>query len=44
MEKKIFKKLFTEITIVFSITSLTLGLIIWILQAVNFRNNIRRWT
>ena len=36
MEKKIFKKLFTEISVVFVITSLTLGLIIWILQAVNF--------
>ena len=36
MEKKIFKKLFTEIIVVFLITSLTLGLIIWILQAVNF--------
>ena len=36
MEKKIFKKLFTEITVVFLITLLTLGLIIWILQAVNF--------
>ena len=36
MEKKIFKKLFAEISVVFIITSLTLGLIIWILQAVNF--------
>lgn len=36
MEKKIFKKLFTEISVVFLITCLTLGLIIWILQAVNF--------
>ena len=36
MEKKIFKKLFTEISVVFLITSLTLSSIIWILQAVNF--------
>ena len=36
MEKKIFKKLFAEIVLVFLLTSLTLSLIIWILQAVNF--------
>jgi len=36
MEKKIFKKLFSEIGLFFLLTSLTLGLIIWILQAVNF--------
>jgi lipopolysaccharide export system permease protein len=36
MEKKIFKKLFVEIGVVFLLTSLTLSLIIWILQAVNF--------
>jgi lipopolysaccharide export system permease protein len=36
MEKKIFKKLFSEISAIFILTSLTLGLIIWILQAVNF--------
>ena len=36
MEKKIFKKLFTEISVVFFFFFLTLGLIIWILQAVNF--------
>ena len=36
MEKKIFKKLFLEISVIFILTSLTLGLIIWILQAVSF--------
>ena len=36
MEKKIFKKLFVEIGVVFLLTSLTLSLIIWIFQAVNF--------
>tara|TARA_B100001057_G_scaffold181109_1_gene181823 strand:- start:4404 stop:5522 length:1119 start_codon:yes stop_codon:yes gene_type:complete len=36
MEKKIFKKLFVEIFVIFVLTSITLGLIIWILQAVNF--------
>ncbi len=36
MEKKIFKKLFIEIGVIFLLTSLTLSLIIWILQAVNF--------
>ena len=36
MEKKIFKKLFVEIGVIFLLTSLTLALIIWILQAVNF--------
>ncbi len=36
MEKKIFKKLFIEVGVIFLLTCLTLSLIIWILQAVNF--------
>ena len=36
MEKKIFKQLFREIFVIFLLTTLTLSLIIWILQAVNF--------
>ena len=36
MKKTIFNNLFNEITIFFLITSFTLTLIVWILQAVNF--------
>lgn len=36
MEKKIYQKLFREITLIFALTAMTLSLIVWILQAVNF--------
>ena len=36
MKKTIFKNLFNEVTIFFIVCSLTLTLIVWIIQAVNF--------
>ena len=36
MKKEIFKNLYNEITVFFIVCSLTLSLIVWILQAVNF--------
>ena len=36
MKKTIFNNLFNEVTLFFLVSSLTLTLIVWIIQAVNF--------
>ncbi len=40
MKKLIFKKLLVDITVFFLISSLTLGLIVWVIQAVNYMDFI----
>tara|TARA_Y100000590_G_C15582066_1_gene962726 strand:- start:116 stop:1243 length:1128 start_codon:yes stop_codon:yes gene_type:complete len=40
MKKLIFKKLLFDITVFFLISSLTLGLIVWVIQAVNYMDFI----
>ena len=40
MKKLIFKKLLIDITAFFLISSLTLGLIVWVIQAVNYMDFI----
>ncbi len=40
MKKLIFKKLLIDITVFFLVSSLTLGLIVWVIQAVNYMDFI----
>ena len=40
MKKLIFKKLLFDITVFFLISSVTLGLIVWVIQAVNYMDFI----